>query len=84
VKNLPAAKSNVSAVCDFFKQFGDINNAHMHKHKNACIIKFKEIVSAKKAAQYALTNKIWDDPNVVLIYNTQGKFNTLYALFANS
>lgn len=43
---------------------------NLDSHKNACTIKFKEIVSAEKAADYAATNFIWNDMNVKVIYNT--------------
>jgi hypothetical protein len=44
---------------------------NLDSRKNACTIKFKEIVSAEKAAEYAANNLIWNDMNVKVIYNTQ-------------
>lgn len=43
---------------------------NLDSRKNACTIKFKEIVSAEKAAEYAMSNFIWNDLNVKVIYNT--------------
>jgi hypothetical protein len=43
---------------------------NLDSRKNACTIKFKEIVSAEKAADYAANNFIWNDMNVKVIYNT--------------
>lgn len=71
VKNVPHNKFNIGCVCDFFKQFGEVVNANLDSRKNACTIKFKEIVSAEKAAEFANSNFIWDDPNVKVIYNIQ-------------
>jgi hypothetical protein len=49
----------------------------LDSRKNACTIKFKEIVSAEKAAEYAATNFIWNDMNVKVIYNTMAIAKTL-------
>jgi len=49
----------------------------LDSRKNACTIKFKEIVSAEKAAEYATTNFIWNDMNVKVIYNTMTIAKTL-------
>ena len=70
VKNIPHDKFKIESVCDFFKQFGEVINVNLDSRKNACTIKFKEIVSAEKAADYAATNFIWNDLNVKVIYNT--------------
>jgi len=70
VKNVPHDKFKIESVCDFFKQFGEVINVNLDSRKNACTIKFKEIVSAVKAAEFAQTNYIWDDMNVKVIYNT--------------
>lgn len=70
VKNIPHDKFKIESVCDFFKQFGEVINVNLDSRKNACTIKFKEIVSAEKAAEYAMSNFIWNDFNVKVIYNT--------------
>jgi RNA recognition motif-containing protein len=70
VKNVPHDKFKIESVCDFFKQFGEVTNVNLDSRKNACTIKFKEIVSAEKAADYAAANIIWNDMNVKVIYNT--------------
>lgn len=64
VKNVPQTKFNIGSVCDFFKKFGEVVNVNLDTRKNACTIKFKEIVSAEKAAEFATSNAIWDDPTV--------------------
>jgi hypothetical protein len=49
----------------------------LDSRKNACTVKFKEIVSAEKAAEYAANNFIWNDMNVKVIYNTMAIAKTL-------
>lgn len=52
VKNVPQDKFNIVDVGDFFKQFGPVLNINLDDRKKAATIKFKEIESAQKAAQY--------------------------------
>lgn len=70
VKNVPYDQFKIESVNNFFKQFGEVVNVNLDSRKNACTVKFKEIVSAEKAAEYANTNIIWNDMNVKVIYNT--------------
>jgi RNA recognition motif-containing protein len=53
VKNVPADKFKIESVCDFFNKFGEVINVNLDSRKNACTIRFKEIVSAEKAAEFA-------------------------------
>ena len=73
LKNLPPNKLDMASISEYFKShYGDIQSIRLFEEKRACSIKFKAIESAEKAATYAQSNVIWDDPNIRLIYNVGG------------
>ena len=63
------------AIDTFFNQFGEVVRIDRHPEKQAATVKFKDIESAEKAAQYAIQwrEPIWGIPTVQLIYNVTGQ-----------
>ena len=73
LKNVPHDKLDMASISEYFKkQFGDIQSIRLFEEKRACSIKFKAIESAEKAATFAQTSPIWDEPTIRLIYNVGG------------
>lgn len=69
VKNIPSAKLSIDAISKFFSQFGSLTNVNLDERKNACVVKFKEVFSAERAANFK--GAIMADPNVKIVYNMQ-------------
>ena len=71
---MPPEKFNIREIDTFFSNFGEVVRTELHCEKMCATIKFKDIESAEKASHYVNVahNPIWGNPNVKLIYNTQG------------
>ena len=54
IKNIPHDKFEIVEIDSFFKNFGEIVRIDRHPEKMAATIKFQDIESAEKAAQFAL------------------------------
>ena len=54
IKNVPQDKFNNVDIDTFFSKFGEVVRIDRHPEKMAATVKFKDIESAEKAAQFAI------------------------------
>jgi RNA recognition motif-containing protein len=54
IKNVPQDKFNNVDIDTFFNHFGEVVRIDRHPEKQAATVKFKDIESAEKAANYAI------------------------------